>query len=215
MHWGLRKRRWDGLPVAAARCAGWHRPSPGEDPAPRLPMNKTRHQRARDRQCGAHMGGSHAFSVKTRFLVFFSSPPPTLSALGPRDLHGTGQKQWGYADPWSQLPKAARGAALFLSSSMGCSNWLQVNSHCHPGVFSIIFLGLCRLNSSSATLLCNLVTNPTSALKLSLCNPYFTCSMSNPLANSLCSQMQRPRVRGHDGFSTASPILAVLPRHCL
>lgn len=187
--------------MVAARCAGWHRPSPGEDPAPRLPMNETRHQRARDRQCGAHMGGSHAFSVKTRFLVFFSSPPhPHLVSPRPPgpswdQAEAVGMyRPMGWAVPGHSSQRQPWGATLFLSSSMGCSNWLQVNSHCHPGVFSIIFLGLCRLNSSSATLLCNLGTNPTSTLKLSLYNPYFTCSMSTSLANSLCSQMQLPRV---------------------
>lgn len=140
------------------------------------------------------------------------SPPATL--MGPGRSSGDVQTH-GMGCAWSQLPNAAQGDTPFLSSSMGRSDWMQVNSRCHPGVFSIIFLGLCRLNSSSATLLCNLGTNPTSTVKLSLCNPYPTCSMSTPPANSSCSQMQRPQVRRHDGFSTAPPFLSLLLRHSL
>lgn len=129
-----------------------------------------------------------AFSVKTCFLAFFCptrpSPPAPVQDCG--EAAGTYrllEMGCAYIQHTYSLSKWARGAAGFLSSPMGCSDLRQVNSHCHPGVFLIIFLGLCRFNSSSATLLYKPGVNPTSNFKLSPCNQYFTCFAATPLAN--------------------------------
>lgn len=68
--------------VIAMGVWGWYCPCRDEDLASRLPMSQTRHQRARHRQCGAHMGASQDFSVKTCFLAFLcpirpGSPAPS------------------------------------------------------------------------------------------------------------------------------------------
>lgn len=130
-------------------CAawGWHRPSRGEDPASRLPTNQTRHQRARDRQCGAHMGGSQSLFCQNVFPGVFlpvqTYPPAPWQRRG--GVSGTcGPLETGCAyvqRPYSSAERA-RGAAGFLAASLGRSGLRQVNSHCHPGVFLIIFLGL-------------------------------------------------------------------------
>lgn len=64
---------WDGRCQPSSRLGvrGWHLPSRGENPASRLPMNQTRHQRARDRQCGVHMGGSQSLFCQNVFPGVF------------------------------------------------------------------------------------------------------------------------------------------------
>lgn len=121
-------------------------------------MSRTRHQRARDsnveRTWAAH---EPLLSSHVSWCSLPSARQPELpgrAAAEARRAPG-GPRTRG-------VPKPSRGAARCLFSSMGRGDELRVNSHCHPGVVSIIFWGLPRLNSSSATLPRNPGSSPTS-----------------------------------------------------
>lgn len=137
---------------------GWHRPSRDEDLTSCLPRSPARHQRTRDRQCGAHMGASQGFSVKTCFLAGFcpirpGSPAPSWDHREAEPIENSCE--------YTQLLKVGPGSSQFpFFPPWGYSDLQQISSHCHSGVVLIIFLGLCRFNSSPTTFLYKLGVNP-------------------------------------------------------
>ena len=180
---------------------GWQRPSSGEDPAPRLPMSRTRHQRARDSNVERTWAAREP--LPSSHVSWCSLPsarqpePPRRGAAEARGAPGELRTRG--------VPKPSRGAARCLRSSMGRGDELRVNSHCHPGVVSIIFRGLPRLNSSSATLPCNPGTSPTSLSEAALqAAPHLLAATgpADPLLSPAFS------------FRGQRPLAAILLGHC-
>lgn len=165
-------------------CVGLAPPFPGKDLASRLPTSQTRHQRACDRQCGAHMGGSQGFSVKTCFLAFFcpirpGSPAPSWDH---REAAGTYiHELWIHTAHIQFLKVRPKSCQFPFFPPWGYSDLQQISSHCHSGMVLIIFLGLCKFNESPATFLYKLGVNPKYISKLIPCNQYLTFFASTSL----------------------------------
>lgn len=173
-----------GSSPGAARChlsvqwvCGVGTPSPewGSGLRPSHEPNPT--SKKRHRQCGAHMGASQDFPVKTCFRAFFcpirpGSPAPSRHH---KEAAGTCRDELWIQTAYIQLLKAGPGSCQFpFFPPWGYSDLQQISSHCHSGVVLIIFLGLCRFNSSPATFLYKLGVSSKSTSKLIPCNRYLT-----------------------------------------
>lgn len=118
--------------VIAMGVWGWYRPCRDEDLASRLPTSQTRHQRARHRQCGAHMGGSQDFSVKTCFLAFLcpirpGSPAPSRDH---REAAGTYRdQQWVHTADIQLLnvgPGSCQSPFFLHGDTLTCSKLVAI-----------------------------------------------------------------------------------------